>query len=225
MWSISFAKKFEVLEEVSALKFFLSSLYSYWIIFQISSSQSDLCSNCNERSPEVYQLRSSQQEKLWFQTWSNKVCFRPFKNKEKIGQVFNVWRTFEEFSGLDLQTRYIINVLPLVLCQRLLDKCPNFCHFLILLYNFVFNVNWLANILLEPLLIYGFNNFQYFQPFLGSLWSFPAWTCHNPSNIHFSLLNPIKLPLKFIKSFWNTFWIMFKGSVWFLHCLKKSIFG
>ena len=108
------------------------------------------------------------------------------------------------------------------LCQRLLDKCPNFCHFLILLYNFVFNVNWLANILLEPLLIYGFNNFQYFQPFLGSLWSFPAWTCHNPSNIHFSLLNPIKLPLKFIKSFWNTFWIMFKGSVWFLHCLKKA---
>ena len=130
VWSISFAKKFEVLEEVSALKFFLSSLYSYWIIFQISSSQSDLCSNCNERSPEVYQLRSSQQEKLWFQTWSNKVCFRPFKNKEKIGQVFNVWRTFEEFSGLDLQTRYIINVIPLVLCQRLLDKCPNFCHFL-----------------------------------------------------------------------------------------------
>ena len=130
VWSISFAKKFEVLlEEVSALKFFLSSLYSYWIIFQISSSQSDLCSNCNERSPEVYQLRSSQQEKLWFQTWSNKVCFRPFKNKEKIGQVFNVWRTFEEFSGLDLQTRYIINVIPLGLMSETFGQMSKFLSF------------------------------------------------------------------------------------------------
>ena len=36
-----------------------------------------------------------------------------------------------------------------------------------------------------------FVRFQYFRPFLGSSWFFPARTCHNPSNIHFFLLNLI----------------------------------
>ena len=39
-------------------------IYLYPIIFQISWCQSDLCSNCNERSLEVYQLRSLQKEKF-----------------------------------------------------------------------------------------------------------------------------------------------------------------
>ena len=39
------------------------------------------------------------------------------------------------------------------------------------------------------------------------------------------LLSFFKLPLKFIKSFWNTFWIMFKGYVWCLNCLIKTFFG
>ena len=49
------------------------------------------------------------------------------------------------FSGFDLHSRYIINVIPLVLSTRFLDKfCQDFCHFQILLYNFVYNVK--ANI-------------------------------------------------------------------------------
>ena len=57
--------------------------------------------------------------------------------KKKRDQVFNVWRIFEEFSGFGLHTRYIINVIPLVLLDKFF---PDFCNFLILLYNFAHNV-------------------------------------------------------------------------------------
>ena len=104
----------------------------------------------------------------WFQSWSNKVCFRPFNNDQKQREIkcLYVWRTFKEFSGFSLHTRYIINVISLVLCQRLLDKfCSDFCNFTILLYSFVYNVKAyikLTGKLLEPLLIFFkiFDNFR-----------------------------------------------------------------
>ena len=97
------------------------------------------------------------------------------------------------------------------------------------LYRIIFQINGCQSDVLKIIFVVivmsvlpkftSFVRFQYFRPILGSWWSFPARTCHNPSNIHFSLLNPIKLPLKFIKSFWNTFWIIFKGSILSLHRL------
>ena len=144
VWSISFAKKFEVLEEVSALKFFLSSLYSYWIIFQISSCQSDLFSNCiwafsrSISAPFVTARKISK----WFQTWSKKVSFRRFKNDQKKRDI--KYFMYEGFLRSVLTLNYMRDTWSMSslwgLCQRLLDKCPNFCHFLILLYNFVYKV-------------------------------------------------------------------------------------
>ena len=102
----------------------------------------------------------------------------------------NIWRTFEDFSGFDLHLRSIINVISLVLCQRLWDKFnPDLCHFQTLLDNFVYNVKaWsdcLANILIEPLLSltkelsfyheFKFSNSYgpiYFQPNGVNLWYF-----------------------------------------------------
>ena len=51
----------------------------------------------------------------------------------------------------------------------------------------------MANILLEPLLKW-FEQLATFSTILGALMSFPARTCHNPSNIHifnFSFLTPL----------------------------------
>ena len=63
------------------------------------------------------------------------------ETKTKRDWVLNVWSTFEDFSGFDLHLRSMINVIPLVLCQRLWEKFnPDLCHFQILLYNFVYNV-------------------------------------------------------------------------------------
>ena len=87
------------------------------------------CSNCNERSPEVISFVRSSKIQNGSKLDPTKSVLDP------------VWRTFEDFSGFDLHLRSIINVIPLVLCRRLWDKFkPDLCHFLILLYNFVYNV-------------------------------------------------------------------------------------
>ena len=73
-----------------------------------------------------------------------------------------------------------------------------------MLYNFVFNVKtvWqthFSNPCYYIYNIYGLNNFQYFRPF----WDLecPPRTCHNPSIIHFFILNPIRVWLVFALSY------------------------
>ena len=73
-----------------------------------------------------------------------------------------------------------------------------------MLYNFVFNVKtvWqthFSNPCYYIYNIYGLNNFQYFRPF----WDLecPPRTCHNPSIIHFFILNPIRVWLVFSLSY------------------------
>ena len=59
---------------------------------------------------------------------------------------------------------------------------PYFCHFQVLLYNFVYNDKSKYQAVF----------FLHIRPFLGSSGSFPDQTCHNPSNIHFFILNPLQ---------------------------------
>ena len=136
--SISFTKKeLRILVEVSALNFF----WMFTIIFYINWFQSDLWSNCGERSPEVYQLRSSQQKKnpngsKLHPTKSVLDPLRTIKRKERSRIYFmkKLWWVFLLWFTHEIQNQ----CHPFGPMSKTLENfCPHFCHFLILLYNFV----------------------------------------------------------------------------------------
>ena len=131
-------------------------------------------------------------------TWSNKVCFRPFQNDQKQTEI-NYLMNSKDFWGVFwlLFTYEIHNQChPFGPCQRRLDKfCPDFCHFQILVYNFVYNVKVHVKLTgihtSRTLANMGWTIFNIFD-FWGLDNLFPPG--HDPSNIHFFLLNPIELP-------------------------------
>ena len=174
--------------------------------------------------PKVNQLRSSQQEN--FQNGlklcrSTRVCFRPFQNDQKKNRLSIEY--MKEFWGF-FWFRFTFKIhnrcnsfSPTPMSETLGQIWPR-------------SINPFFNLALQLCLQckgiwrtyflnpgkYGLNNLQYFGLFLGSGWSFPAQTCHNPSNINFHKVHKIVL---------DSFWIMPRRSSWFLHRLIKTFFG
>ena len=128
------------LRSLSTLVFFF---VHYFYIDQLTSwCQPDL--RFDEGAfPESKSASLSQQGhfKKILKIYPSKHVFQFAGSKEKWNWLFHEGRAYEDFTNFELYWRSMINVIPLVLCQRLWNIfSPDLCNFQILLYNFVYIV-------------------------------------------------------------------------------------